>query len=206
MHPFDSASALTPNTPSSGLLQGIKSRDDDAWERLVRVYGPAIYIQAKRAGLQPIDAEELVLDVFVAVNRKAESFHRDPGGSGFCSWLYTITKNKILDYYSKQKKRPVVTRLVDALGFRRNLENPEEDISDGPANQSLLHLTQMCAIDSIKDEFTGDTWDAFIRTYVDGVPATEVADEMGISANAVRHRKCRVSARLREVFGDLFEG
>ncbi len=47
------------------------------------------------------------------------------------------------------------------------------------------------------------TWEAFRRFGVDGVPAGQVAEELGLSENAVILAKSRVLKRLREEAGEL---
>jgi RNA polymerase sigma-70 factor (ECF subfamily) len=55
----------------------------------------------------------------------------------------------------------------------------------------------------LKAGFEDRTWQAFWRVAVDGRPAADVADELGMSAVAVRKAKSRVLHRLREEAGDL---
>ena len=50
----------------------------------------------------------------------------------------------------------------------------------------------------MEPEFTGPTWLAFRRQVIDGLPAAEVAAELGTSVNAVLLAKSRVLARLRK--------
>jgi RNA polymerase sigma-70 factor, ECF subfamily len=47
------------------------------------------------------------------------------------------------------------------------------------------------------------TWEAFQRFGVDGDPARRVAEELGLSENAVILAKSRVLKRLRQEAGDL---
>ncbi len=51
--------------------------------------------------------------------------------------------------------------------------------------------------------FSPPTWEAFRRFGVDGVPAVQVAEELGLSENAVILAKSRVLKRLRMEAGDL---
>ena len=57
----------------------------------------------------------------------------------------------------------------------------------------------------VQSDFTPTTWEAFRRFGVDGVPAGRVAEELGLSENAVILAKSRVLKRLREEAGDLLE-
>jgi RNA polymerase sigma-70 factor, ECF subfamily len=62
-------------------------------------------------------------------------------------------------------------------------------------------LEQLMAV--VQPDFTPATWEAFRRFVVDGVPAGRVAEELGLSENAVILARSRVLKRLREEAGDL---
>jgi RNA polymerase sigma-70 factor, ECF subfamily len=50
----------------------------------------------------------------------------------------------------------------------------------------------------IRPQFEAATWQAFRRVALDGVKASVVAEELGISVNAVLLAKSRVLSRLRQ--------
>jgi RNA polymerase sigma-70 factor (ECF subfamily) len=50
----------------------------------------------------------------------------------------------------------------------------------------------------VRPEFTEATWQAFQRLALDGAPGQVVAEELGLSVNAVLIAKSRVLARLRQ--------
>ena len=55
----------------------------------------------------------------------------------------------------------------------------------------------------VRDQFEERTWRAFWRVAVEDRSPSEVAEELGITANAVRQAKSRVLRRLREEMGEL---
>jgi hypothetical protein len=59
------------------------------------------------------------------------------------------------------------------------------------------------ALEMIRGDFTPQTWQAFWRVRVDGQTPAVVADELGMTANAVRGARGRVLRRLREELGHL---
>ena len=61
------------------------------------------------------------------------------------------------------------------------------------------------ALSFLQETFEPQTWRAFWRTAIDGLPAPEVADELGMSAAAVRKAKSRVLSRLRREYQDLID-
>src|SRR5580765_1041873 len=80
------------------LLDRVRRKDKEAWERLVSLYTPLVYHWCIIAGLQAADAEETAQEVFLAVARAVVSFHRDQDGDTFRGWLRIITRNKIFDH------------------------------------------------------------------------------------------------------------
>ena len=61
---------------SSSLLVRVKARDQEAWGRLVRLYGPLVAFWIRRAGLQDADARDVFQEVFAAVAKESTSSTR----------------------------------------------------------------------------------------------------------------------------------
>jgi RNA polymerase sigma-70 factor (ECF subfamily) len=55
----------------------------------------------------------------------------------------------------------------------------------------------------VQPDVSATTWEAFRRFAVGGLPAATVAEETGLSVNAVLQAKSRILKRLREEAGDL---
>jgi len=58
-------------------------------------------------------------------------------------------------------------------------------------------------IQEIRIDYEDRTWQAFWRTTIDGQKATAVADELNMTAGAVRTAKYTVCRRLREELAEL---
>ena len=59
------------------------------------------------------------------------------------------------------------------------------------------------ALELIRGEFEGRTWEAFWRAAVEGQSPDLIAADMGVTPAAVRKAKSRVLLRLRQEIGDL---
>ena len=92
--PFPS---VTPSSTSLSLLQRVKDQDPDAWRRLVRLYGPVVFLWCRRAGLTGPDAADAVQKVWMSVATHLAEFHREPPKDSFRGWLRTITRRKLID-------------------------------------------------------------------------------------------------------------
>jgi RNA polymerase sigma-70 factor (ECF subfamily) len=183
---------------STGLLARLRQRDRDAWERLARLYGPLVYSWCRRRGLRAEDAEDVVQDVFRAVAGHVAEFVHGPG-STFRGWLWTITRNKILDLYRLRRRRPEAAGGSDAQ--ERLTQIPDRLEESEPEINAAGQLVRR-ALNYIRVEFTDETWQAFWRVMIDGQAPNEVALALGLSVNAVYIAKSRVLRRLREELGE----
>jgi RNA polymerase sigma-70 factor (ECF subfamily) len=91
---------------SSSLLERVRARDPQAWERLACLYGPLVYGWARQQGLQDADAGDVVQEVFGTVAARIADFRRDGPGASFRGWLWTITRNKLGDHFRRRASRP----------------------------------------------------------------------------------------------------
>lgn len=181
---------------STGLLAGIKARDEAAWSRMAQLYYPLVWSWCVRAGLQPHDAADVIQEVFRAVAAGIESFRRDRPTDRFRGWLWGIARHKIVDF----RRRQPADRAAggsEALERLRDVPEADDDSSDGIVSEQTAALARR-ALELLQTEFEPTTWQAFWHVVVDGKLPAEVAAELGISVNAVYKAKSRVLHRLRQ--------
>jgi RNA polymerase sigma-70 factor (ECF subfamily) len=192
-----------PPTRPSLLVRIRDARDGVAWGEFVDIYGPLVYDYGRRRGLQDADAADLTQDVLRAVAATAERFAYDPARGAFRSWLFTVTRTKLLD--SVRRQRPGdrgtgdtnVHKHLEAkdAGYSEDASAGEEGIEwDRAFGQRLLDW----AAEQIRSEFRPTTWRAFWLCAVEGCAPREASASLGMSIGAVYAAKCRVLARLRE--------
>ena len=205
---------------STSLIQRVRLRDDDAWSRLVRLYGRLVLYWCRQAGLQRADRADVFQEVFRSVSVHIESFRRDRQGDTFRGWLRAVTRSKIQDHFRSRQREPAAQGGTDiqqrlqlapdafAAGEFSDVEivagaNANGgDEKDDAAEKALL-VEQ--AMSLAREAFEERTWQAFWRTTVDGVATDIVAKELGISSAGVRQARSRVLRRLREEFAGLVE-
>jgi len=186
---------------SPSLLGRVLANEPAAWNQLVALYAPLVWHWCRSCKLQQQDQADIFQEVFQAVASHLDQFHKSVQGT-FRGWLRTITRNKICDLFRRRQREPAGAGGSDAQRWLNQVADPElfdeDSQAEQAAEQGLIHR----ALDLIRPEFTERTWQAFWRTAVDEQPAVEVAQELGMSAGAVRVAKCRVLQRLREALGD----
>ncbi len=177
------------------LLQRMKDRDPEAWNRFVVLYGPLIYQWCQRARLQTEEALDVSQEVFLAVAAQVLTFRRERPEDSFRGWLWTITRYKISDYFRRRGREP---QAVGGSGAQQQLlllpEKLSDDQHEAMAITSLVHR----AMDLVRPEFEERTWRMFWRATVQGQVPRDIAADMGVTADAVRMAKSRVLRRLRE--------
>ena len=192
--------SLEHPTLSSQFLLGVQRMDPALWSRLVTTFGPVVYRWCRTSGVQDADAPDVVQDVFAAVARGIPSFERQRAEGSFRSWLATITRNKVRDYFRVQAKRPIGEGGSEALGQLQNIpQDLDSTICAENATQPLLREI----LGQVEAEFEAMTWKAFWLTTVEGARAKEVAEQLGISMASVYQAKSRVLRRLRQRLAEL---
>jgi RNA polymerase sigma-70 factor (ECF subfamily) len=194
-----------PSSTSTSLLGRAKAGEDQAWRRLVALYSPLVYEWCRRQGLQAEDAGDVAQEVFAAVARSIEGFRRDRPNDSFRGWLWTITRNKIRDHFRNRKGQPGARGGTDA--HIRLAELPEQ-----PPDASVSSLPggggdslQRRAVELVRAGVEERTWQAFWRVAVEGEAVAAVAQQLGISVQAVYDAKYRIRRKIRQEFDGLIE-
>ena len=120
--------------------------------------------------------------------------------------MYTITRNKIRDHYRDAACQPRAIGGTDALIRWQDLTDEDEsDEGGGDANSEVTRMLAHRALEVARSEFEERTWNAFLRTAVDGARPADVAADLGMTVGAVYKAKSRVLRRLREQLAGLIE-
>jgi RNA polymerase sigma-70 factor (ECF subfamily) len=188
-----------PQRTSTSLIAGVQAHDEGAWQRLVNLYGPLVYYWCRRAGISPQDAGDVAQEVFRSASSAIAAFHKSSNGGTLRGWLHAITKNKICDHYRARSVRVEALGGTDAQQVLLQVPAANElEADSAPAVSALLRR----ALDQVRGDFNDQTWQCFYRGVIEERDAGDIAEELGISPNAVRKAKARVLQRLREELGE----
>ena len=195
-----------PSSISSTLLDQLRACLPEAWQRLVRLYGPVIYRWCRRSNLTAEDAADVVQEVLAAVMVHLPDFHRDGAQDSFSGWLATITRNKVREHYRRRHGRAEARGGSTAQRQMAEIPQPLEPSAEHiqPDAQSTAHLSRR-ALEMIRAEFEAHTWEAFWRVSVGGQLPAHVASDLEMNVAAVYKAKSRVLGRLRQVLSELSE-
>ena len=190
------------NPTSLSLLDRLKvARPESSdWKRLQGVYLPLILRWLGQVPGLGDESADLAQEVLVVVFREVPRFDRHREGS-FRAWLRQVTVNKVRNYRRQRQRRPAVG-LDPADGFLERLSDPNGNLAREWDRAHDKHVVEKL-LTIVQSDFTPTTWEAFRRFGIDGVPSRRVAEELGLSENAVILAKSRVLKRLREEAGEL---
>jgi RNA polymerase sigma-70 factor (ECF subfamily) len=190
---------------STSLLRRAATRQPDAWDKLVSLYGPLVYRWCRRWGLQAKDAENVGQEVFLRVLQGLPAFRRDRPGDSFRGWLRRIARNCCLDQVHHQKTVAQPIGGSDALDRMAAIAEGggNEEPSATECEDTAVLYDQ--AMRLIRSEFSERDWMIFRRLVVGGETPSAIAVDLKITANVVYLTKSRVLHRLREEFAELIE-
>ena len=180
--------------PDHGVLRKAQRGDERAFTLIVRAYETPVYNYVMRLVGDRALAEDLTQEVFLRVFQGLPKFSLR---SKFTTWLFQVTKNRVLDELRASERRP---RLSVALE-----DVPPLEVVDAPAERSETIDAVWRAVEALNPDLKM----ALLLRDVVGLSYTEIADSLEITLATVKWRiyKAREEVQLalaREgiTFGD----
>ena len=143
------------------------------------------------------DAEEVLMDVYQQVWRKASGF--DPARGTVWGWLIMLTRSRALD-------------LLRSSASRRSFEQapaehaPEPVAQDQPLDEAASSRQQRLLIQQALEELPGEQRHAIELAYFSGMTHYEIADRLGVPLGTIKTRIKAAKDKLRHSLTPLFHG
>jgi RNA polymerase sigma-70 factor (ECF subfamily) len=166
------------------------------WQRLDDLYRPLLRDWIARMGVRESDVEDVVQDVLVVVFNEIAEFERR-GKGAFRAWLRKILANQVKNHFRKKKYWPTAPGGSDFQGVLDELQSPESSLSKLWDREHDRHVAASL-MQRVQGDFDPSTWQAFCRHALEGEPAAQVAEALGLSLNSVLLAKSRVLKRMRQ--------
>lgn len=180
---------------SESLLFRLKSPENaEAWSRFADLYTPLIFYWARKNGLGPHDAADLVQEVMTLVFQKIPEFQYDSRRS-FRGWLRKVTLNK---HRERLRKKSLTIEEVGQSELVNLPQNGHADAATQTWDQDYPKQLVSTAIDLMRREFAPKTWVALREFVTSDRGAAEIAKEHGVSAWTIYAAKSRLMKRLRQ--------
>jgi len=140
-------------------------------------------------------AEEVLLDVYKQVWRKASSYNQERGNP--LAWLMTIARSRALDRLRSDRQER--TR-VEALDTAREVTTAGD--TEKNAASSEMRRMILTALDSLPPEQR----EVIDLAYYDGLSQSEIAVKIGQPLGTVKTRARLAMMKLRVMLKPIFEG
>jgi RNA polymerase sigma-70 factor (ECF subfamily) len=183
---------------STTLIERVKEGDQQSWERLMKLYSPLVLCWCRTRGTQREDAQDVAQDVFQTVFKRIAEFKKQQQRGSFRAWLRTITHHKVGDHLRRTTQQPAATggsAAQELLAEWPDAFGDDSSVDDDPSERVILLRS---AMELVRPEFEAPTWEAAMRTAVEGQRPSDVAAALGMTPSAVYTAKSRVLKRLRE--------
>ncbi|MCR9291728.1 MAG: sigma-70 family RNA polymerase sigma factor [bacterium] len=189
------------SSTDASLIERVRCDDSKAWRDFVDLYGPLAAYWCRKLGIREALVTDTVQDIFLAVLRSLGKYEPSEQNRGFRAWLWGIARHKCIDVMRREGKHP------DPVGGSTAWQTVEqiaiEDDEGDPTEAVEMARLLRRAMSQVEDEFESETWQAFLRTTIDGVSTAVVAQELALTPTAVRQYRSRILRRLRRQLGDL---
>ena len=169
--------------PDFGVLRKAQHGDERAFSLIVRAYEIPVFNYVLRLVGDRALAEDLTQEVFIRVFQGLPKFSLR---SKFTTWLFQVTKNRVLDELRASERRP---RALVALD-----DAPPLEVLDAPAEQAETIQALWTAV----EELNTDLKMALLLRDVVGLSYNEIADSLDTTLATVKWRifKAREEVQL----------
>ena len=159
--------------PDHGVLRKAQRGDERAFNLIVRAYEQPVYNYVLRLVGDRSLAEDLTQEVFLRVYQGLRSFS---DRSLFTTWLFQVTKNRVLDELRALERRPRAVVALDDI--------PPLEVVDQPFERTETIDAVWRAVEAL----TVDLKMALLLRDIVGLSYTEIADSLEITLATVKWR------------------
>jgi RNA polymerase sigma-70 factor, ECF subfamily len=169
--------------PDLGVLRKAQRGDERAFSLIVRAYEVPVFNYVMRLVGDRALAEDLTQEVFIRVFQGLPKFSLR---SKFTTWLFQVTKNRVLDELRASERRPRALVAID--------DAPPLEVVDAPVEQ----VEMIQALWSAVEELNTDLKMALLLRDVVGLSYNEIADSLETTLATVKWRifKAREEVQL----------
>ncbi len=168
------------------LLSELKKGNTESFKSLYKTYQPKLFAFSLRYLKVKEDAEGITQEVFFELWKNRKKINESLSLSSF---LFTITRNKIIDHFRKQQRQTLYHNYLQHYLELTNTvisEEAKNNVTDRQVGYAIKKLPEKRKI-------------VFLLRKKFGLSRKEVAEFMGISENTVKNQLQEALKFLRQV-------
>jgi RNA polymerase sigma-70 factor (ECF subfamily) len=194
--PENSSEHLNRHKPErssfSEAIRLAQQGDATAFEIIYQQHCGRVYALCLRMLCDPVQAEDLVQEVFIRLFRKIHTYR---GESAFSTWLHRLTVNLVLMHL--RRKKPISISLDDIDGSDEGDDRPRNEI--GAPDPRLSGLVDRITLESAIEQLPRGYREIFTLYDVQGYDHREIAKILGRSVGNSKSQLHKARKRLREL-------
>lgn len=157
-------------------------------ESLFRRHAPAIYAFLCQRSASREDAEDILLEIFLATLEQKHFSYMPPDQQQALLWR--IARNKLIDAHRRATRRPAVS--IELL-----LDDPVDERDEGP-DQEFLRMEEFARLHSLVQRLPPLQQRLLQLRFVNELRSPQIASLVGKSETAVRTMIARTLNQLRK--------
>jgi RNA polymerase sigma-70 factor, ECF subfamily len=179
------ADTHVPGPEIETLVSRARAGDREAFGCLYDIYADRIYRHIYYRTAKEEDARDMTQEVFARAWQSLPKYK--PTSTPFLGWLYTISHNRVIDYYRTRKEHSYLD--IDVPSEARGPEQlAEATFARRDVRRAILLLPQ-------------DQQRVVLLAFIEGMEYREVAAALGKTEGNIRVIVHRALKRMREILG-----
>ncbi len=129
------------------------------------------------------DAQDILSEVFIKIYNNIDKLDSD---EKITSWIYTITRNAIIDFYRKNNKTPTFQELK------------EESIVDDKNQEKSIHDELSKCLKPMINSLPDNYKEVLLLSEIKGLKQSEIANELSLSTANTKSLIFRGKKKIKE--------
>jgi len=180
------------------ILEELKSSNDaPVWPRFHDHFHTIVVKFSRNMGLSITDAEDAAQETMLTFVKAFRDGKYDRQKGHLSDWLFGVAKHVILNFRRRQPLERLIADKTTGTSFW-DLVQDDHNIKHSWESEWRRMVLARC-LDQICKEIDAKLFKAFELYALSELPVDKVAEELGMSQNAVYIAKSRVLSRLRQL-------
>ena len=162
-----------------------EDRDEMAFSDLFDFFAPKINSYYLQNGVLPDNAEELTQEVLSTIWVKSEQYN--PTKSAVSTWVFTIARNKKVDFLRKNSKT------------QYNEEDIREFLYEDKSNDKISENERKNQVEKINQELSNSQREIIKMNFFENKSHKKIAEELEIPLGTVKSRIRHILTKMQSI-------